>query len=74
MKNLLVAVDFSKFTTAVLAEAARLSAALNAKLWILHVASNEAQTLVLSRVALRIWPMTIFTAVSERCFACRPSE
>lgn len=44
MKNLLVAVDFSIFTRAVLAEAARLSTALNAKLWILHVASNEAQT------------------------------
>ena len=46
MKNILVAIDFSQFTDAVLAEAVRLSSALNTKLWILHVASNESQTLV----------------------------
>lgn len=46
MKNLLVAVDFSQSTDRVLAEAAQLATMLNAKLWILHVASDEAQTLV----------------------------
>lgn len=46
MKNLLVAVDFSKSTNTVLAESARLAAALDAKLWILHVASDETQALV----------------------------
>ncbi|MDF7823326.1 universal stress protein [Pontiellaceae bacterium B12227] len=42
MKNLLVAVDFSKFTNAVLAEAAELATALDAKLWIIHVTSTGA--------------------------------
>ena len=41
MKNLLVAIDFSKSTDAVLTEASRLAKALNAKLWLLHAAPLE---------------------------------
>ena len=43
MKNLLVAVDFSKSTAAVLTEAAGLAIALDAKLWVIHITSNETQ-------------------------------
>jgi nucleotide-binding universal stress UspA family protein len=46
MKNLLVAVDFSKSTDAVLSESSKLADALKAKLWILHVTSDETQALV----------------------------
>ncbi len=46
MKQLLVAVDFSKNTNAVLEQATALSSALNAKLWILHVTSCETQTMI----------------------------
>lgn len=46
MKNLLVAVDFSQSTDPVLAESAKLATALGAKLWILHVTSDETQALV----------------------------
>lgn len=41
MKNLLVAVDFSKSTDAVLKEASILATELGAKLWLLHVADRE---------------------------------
>ncbi len=47
MKNLLVAIDFSKTTDAVMAQAATLSKALGAKLWILHIASDEMQAMAL---------------------------
>jgi nucleotide-binding universal stress UspA family protein len=46
MKQLLAAVDFSKNTDAVLAQAASLAKALGIKLWILHVASDETQAMV----------------------------
>lgn len=46
MKNLLVAVDFSQSTDPVLSESAQLATALDAKLWILHVTSDETQMLV----------------------------
>lgn len=45
MKQLLAAVDFSKNTDAVLEQAAALAAALEAKLWILHVTSDETQAM-----------------------------
>jgi nucleotide-binding universal stress UspA family protein len=45
MKKLLVAVDFSKNTTAVLEQAANLAKALDAQLWILHVTSDETQAM-----------------------------
>lgn len=45
MKKLLVAVDFSKNTEAVLEQAAKLAKALSAKLWILHVTSDESQAM-----------------------------
>lgn len=43
MKQLLAAVDFSKNTDDVLDQAALFAKALGAKLWILHVASDETQ-------------------------------
>ena len=46
MKNLLAAVDFSSMTDAVISQSAALSRALDAKLWILHVTSDETQTMV----------------------------
>lgn len=46
MKNLLVAVDFSKSTDSVLTESTKLASALEAKVWILHVASDETQSLI----------------------------
>jgi len=45
MKQLLAAVDFSRNTDAVLQQAATLAKALNAKLWILHVTSDETQAM-----------------------------
>ena len=45
MKQLLAAVDFSKNTDAVLQQAAALAEALDAKLWILHVTSDETQAM-----------------------------
>ncbi len=45
MKQLLAAIDFSKNTEAVLEQAAKLAKALEAKLWILHVASDETQAM-----------------------------
>ena len=45
MKQLLAAVDFSKNTDAVLAQAASFAKALEVKLWILHVASDETQAM-----------------------------
>jgi nucleotide-binding universal stress UspA family protein len=47
MKNLLVAVDFSKTTGSVVAQAAILARALGSKLWIVHVTSAESQALAL---------------------------
>jgi len=46
MKNLLVAVDFSKTTEAAVTQAAVLARGLAAKLWILHVTSDESQAMV----------------------------
>ncbi|MDF7798147.1 universal stress protein [Pontiellaceae bacterium B1224] len=46
MNNLLVAVDFSKSTDAVLSESAKLATALGAKLWIVHVTTDETQNLM----------------------------
>ena len=45
MKQILVAVDFSKNTEAILKQAAVLTKALDAKLWILHAASDEMQAM-----------------------------
>ncbi len=45
MKQLLAAVDFSKNTDAVLQQAASLAKALDAKLWVLHIASDETQAM-----------------------------
>lgn len=45
MKKLLAAIDFSKTTDAVLEQASALAKALGAKLWVLHVASNETQAI-----------------------------
>lgn len=45
MKQLLVAVDFSKNTDAILKQAAKLATALKAKLWVLHAASDKAQVM-----------------------------
>ena len=47
MKNLLVAIDFSKSSDAVVREASRLAKQLNAKLWLLHAAPNEAAPLAI---------------------------
>ena len=41
MKTLLVAVDFSKTTDALLPEAAKLAGSLDARLWIVHVAREQ---------------------------------
>ncbi|MBI9020555.1 MAG: universal stress protein [Verrucomicrobia bacterium] len=43
MKNILVAVDFSKNTDEVMAQAAALGKGLGAKLWIVHVTSTALQ-------------------------------
>ncbi|MDF7806529.1 universal stress protein [Pontiellaceae bacterium B12219] len=45
MNNLLVAVDFSKSTDAVLTEAVKLATALKAKIWIMHVTADEMQAM-----------------------------
>lgn len=45
MKNLLAAVDFSQTTDAVIHQSAVLAKALDAKLWILHVTSDETQSM-----------------------------
>ena len=46
MKNLLAAVDFSKMTDAVIRQSAILAKELDARLWILHVTSDETQVVV----------------------------
>ena len=46
MKQLLVAIDFSKTTDAVLEQALDLAMALEARLWILHVVSDQTQAAV----------------------------
>ena len=46
MKQLLAAIDFSQNTDAVLEQATILAKALNSKLWILHVASDETQAML----------------------------
>jgi len=43
MNNLLAAIDFSKSTNAVVEQASILAKAMDAKLWILHVANDETQ-------------------------------
>jgi len=45
MKNLLVAVDFSQTTEAVITQSTALAKALNSKLWILHITSDETQAM-----------------------------
>ncbi len=45
MKTLLAAIDFSKTTDAILEQASSLAEALGAKLWLLHVASDETQAI-----------------------------
>ena len=45
METILAAVDFSKETDAVLEQAATLAKALDAKLWLLHVTSDEMQAM-----------------------------
>jgi len=45
MKNLLAAVDFSEITQAVIDQSAELAKALNAKLWVFHAVSTEAQAI-----------------------------
>lgn len=46
MKHILAAVDFSKITDAVLEQAADLAKGLQAKLWVLHVTSDETQAML----------------------------
>jgi nucleotide-binding universal stress UspA family protein len=46
MKQLLAAVDFSAHTASVLDQAAALARALQARLWVLHVASDETEAMV----------------------------
>lgn len=46
MKNILAAIDFSKTADAVLEQAGSLAKALGAKLWIVHVASDQTQALL----------------------------
>lgn len=46
MQKLLAAVDFSRITDTILVQASDLAKALDAKLWVLHVASDETQALV----------------------------
>lgn len=46
MQTILAAVDFSKNTDSVLEQAAALAKALDAKLWVLHVTSDETQAMV----------------------------
>jgi len=55
MKTLLVAIDFSATTNAVLRQAATLAKALDAKLWILHVASDEIQA-----IAYETMPFSVY--------------
>ena len=45
MQKLLAAVDFSKMTDTILDQASALVKSLDAKLWILHVTSDEAQAM-----------------------------
>jgi len=45
MKTLLAAVDFSNSTSAVLDQASELAKALNAKLWVVHIASDESRAM-----------------------------
>ncbi|MEE9369051.1 MAG: universal stress protein [Pontiella sp.] len=45
MKQLLVALDFSKSTDTVVEQAANLAKSLEAKLWVLHVTSDETQAM-----------------------------
>ncbi len=46
MKTLLVAIDFSKTTGVVLQQASSLAKTLNAKLWIVHIASDETNAVI----------------------------
>jgi nucleotide-binding universal stress UspA family protein len=46
MENLLAAVDFSQTTETVVEAAAKLAKALGAKLWVVHVTSDETQAMV----------------------------
>lgn len=48
MKNLLAAVDFSSCTAAVMEQAELLAQELKAKLWILHVSTDETASLALT--------------------------
>ena len=45
MKQFIAAIDFSKTTETLLQQAARYARALDAMLWILHVASDETQAM-----------------------------
>jgi len=55
MKTLLVAVDFSETTDAVLRQAATLAKALGAKLWIVHVASDEIQAMAYETMPFSVY-------------------
>ena len=46
MKTILAAVDFSKNTEAVVKQAAKLAKALCAKLWVVHVTSDQMQAMI----------------------------
>jgi len=46
MKKILVAVDFSKITEQVVAQAAKLAKGLGAKVWVIYVTSDQLQTAV----------------------------
>jgi nucleotide-binding universal stress UspA family protein len=45
MKKLIAAIDFSSATDGIITQASGLAAELDARLWILHVASDESQTI-----------------------------
>ena len=55
MKQLIAAIDFSKSTDAVLEQAATLTKALDAKLWILHVASDEIQAMAYETMPFSVY-------------------
>ena len=55
MKTLLAAIDFSENTDAVLQQATNLAKTLNAKLWILHVASDEIQAMAYETMPFSVY-------------------
>ncbi|HEY5654081.1 MAG TPA: universal stress protein [Pontiella sp.] len=61
MKNLLAAIDFSKGTESVIYQASQLARALDAKLWILHAASDKAQAIPCATTQFSDYPVEFTT-------------